>query len=82
MYQNLSEVLETIKFVDKIIFGKLNYNVAVSKYQNNKEFYEQCANTVIDFCKKNNIELNNLTTNSVIKYNMKKFEEIISNKCL
>lgn len=35
---------------------------------------------LFEYCEKNNIELNNLTTNSVIKYNMKKFEEIISDK--
>ena len=35
---------------------------------------------LFEYCEKSNIELNNLTTNSVIKYNMKKFEEIISDK--
>ncbi len=54
--QNLPKILEKISFVDKIIFGKLNYNVQVSNYQNNKEFYERCANTVIDFCVERSIE--------------------------
>lgn len=54
--QDLEKILNKIKFVDKIIFGRLNYNVKVSKCWNNKEFYENCANTVIDFCKNNNIE--------------------------
>lgn len=54
--QDLSKILEKISFVDKIIFGKLNYNVRVSSYQDNKEFYEEHANIVIDFCAKRNIE--------------------------
>lgn len=54
--QNLSEILNEIRFVDKIIFGKLNYNVKTSKFENNKEFYDEQAKEVIDFCRKNNIE--------------------------
>jgi len=45
-----------VSFVDKIIFGKLNYNVKVSESIGNKEFYENCAHLVIDFCKKNKID--------------------------
>lgn len=54
--QDLQKLLEQISFVDKIIFGKLNYNVAVSKFGWNKEFYENCANLVKYFCSKNKIE--------------------------
>lgn len=54
--QDLSYLLKQISFVDKIIFGKLNYNVKVSESLGNKEFYENCANLVIDFCKKYRIE--------------------------
>lgn len=53
--QNLSKILESIKFVDKIIFGKLNYNVKVTEFGDNKDFYEECADTVIDFCNKYDI---------------------------
>lgn len=53
--QDLNIILEKIKFVDKIIFGKLNYNVKVTEFQDNKDYYDQCADTVIDFCEKNNI---------------------------
>ncbi|MBU4056660.1 radical SAM protein [Patescibacteria group bacterium] len=63
--QDLLKILEKISFVDKIIFGKLNYNVKVSNYQNNKEFYYECADTVIDFCEKYNIKHH-------IKYGTKK----------
>jgi len=54
--QDLNEVLDKISFVDKIIFGKLNYNVKVTEFQDNKNFYDECANTVIDFCQRNGIE--------------------------
>ncbi len=56
--QKLSEVLKTVSFVDKIIFGKLNYNVDVSAfgYSEGKKFYEECAQEVITFCKEKNIE--------------------------
>lgn len=49
--QNLDKILDKICFVDSLIFGKLNYNVEVSKFQKeNKEFYDKCANQVISFC--------------------------------
>lgn len=38
--QNLLEILDKISFVDKIIFGKLNYNVRISQFKDNKEFYQ------------------------------------------
>ena len=37
--QNLSDVLESIKFVNKIIFGRTNYNKEVSAYPDCKNFY-------------------------------------------
>lgn len=54
--QNLNELLESVKFVDKIIFGKLNYNVKSSRFEGSKDFYQECADEVIEFCRKNNIE--------------------------
>ncbi|MBI5332830.1 MAG: radical SAM protein [Candidatus Aenigmarchaeota archaeon] len=48
--QDLLQILKKIAFVDKIVFGKLNYNVQSSRFENNKEFYEECANIVINFC--------------------------------
>ena len=53
--QNLSEILERISFVDKIIFGKTNYNKKISEYKNYKNFYNDCSNEVIRFCYKNDI---------------------------
>ena len=49
--QNLGELLEEIGFVDRIIFGKMNYNKNVSLYRDHKSFYNVCANNVIEFCK-------------------------------
>lgn len=54
--QDLFELLESISFVDKIIFGRLHYNKVVSQYKDNKEFYNACAKDVIDFCEQNNIQ--------------------------
>jgi len=53
---NIENILEKIKFVDKIIFGKLNYNVNSSKYYNNKSFYSEISKRVIDFCEENRIK--------------------------
>lgn len=54
--QKLSEILEKISFVDKIIFGRMNYNGEVSKgYPNHREFYNKTAKEVISFCEKRGI---------------------------
>ena len=54
--QDLKKILDKISFVDKIVFGKLNYNVKTSQFKNNSLFYEKCAQTVIDFCEKRRID--------------------------
>lgn len=55
--QDLLEILKKVSFVDKIVFGKLNYNVQSSLYkQENKSFYENCADIVQYFCKTHNID--------------------------
>ena len=41
--QNLHEILESVGFVDKIIFGRLHYNKVVSEYKTHKEFFNNCA---------------------------------------
>lgn len=53
--QELSPILEAICFTDRIIFGRLNYNKHVSEYADAKDFFNTCANYVIDFCKERNI---------------------------
>lgn len=56
--RNLLKILNKIHFVDKIVFGKLNYNVDSSQFlfKDNYLFYEDCVRKVIEFCKKNNID--------------------------
>ncbi|MDP2709154.1 MAG: radical SAM protein [bacterium] len=71
--QSLGQILNKLDFVDKIVFGKLNYNVKVSEFQDNKEFYNDCANTVVDFCDKRNIEYH-------IKYGTAKKDNKVTEK--
>ncbi len=74
--QDLLKILKRIKFVDKIIFGKLNYNVNTSLYKDNKQFYNDCAETVMSFCKRNNIDFHikyGTQTSSIVN-NYKIFE--------
>ena len=54
--QNFEEILNSISFVDKIIFGRLHYNKLVSQYKGYKEYYNNLANQVIKFCEERNIE--------------------------
>ncbi|MDD2753744.1 MAG: radical SAM protein [Candidatus Portnoybacteria bacterium] len=71
--QNLNTVLKKVEFADKIIFGKLNYNVKVTQFQDNKNFYDDCANTVIDFCEQKGIEYH-------IKYGTAKKDNRVTEK--
>ena len=54
--QDLEDILESISFVDKIIFGKLNYNKQVTKYEDRKNYFNNLSVKVIEFCKDRNIE--------------------------
>lgn len=55
--QDLSSILEKISFVDKIIFGRMNYNANVSNgYPTHKEFYNKHAKEVISFCENRDID--------------------------
>jgi DNA repair photolyase len=54
--QDMMKILEAVDFVDKIIFGKLNYNKMVSEYKNAKGFFNKMARTVVSFCKNRNIK--------------------------
>ena len=51
--QDLDEILDAVRFCDKIIFGRLNYNKRVSEYRQHREFFSELAETVIDFCQRN-----------------------------
>ena len=48
--QDLLQILESICFVDKIIFGRTHYNKAISEYKNFKKFYNEESKIVIEFC--------------------------------
>lgn len=52
--QDLNKILERLSFVDKFIFGRLNYNAKVSEYDDYKNFFNEMAQTVISFARKNN----------------------------
>jgi DNA repair photolyase len=53
--QELEELLDKVKFVDKLVFGKWNYNPEVNGFESSKEFYTKCSDLVIEFCKQNDI---------------------------
>jgi len=68
--QDLLKILNSISFVDRIIFGRLNYNVMSSKFKNNNAFYEECAKIIIEFCKKHKIDYH-IKFGTQKKYNKK-----------
>lgn len=53
--QDLAEILKAVSFVDKIIFGRLNYNPKARAFPHAKTFYKSQAEIVADFCERNNI---------------------------
>jgi DNA repair photolyase len=54
--QDLKTILNKLSFVNKIVFGKLNYNVKTGQFKDNVEFYDECAQTVINFCEERGID--------------------------
>ncbi len=61
--ENIEKVLNEIKFVKKIVFGKLNYkkltmekSLDSNSWANSDDFYRAMSQKVIDFCKKNKIQ--------------------------
>ena len=54
--QELDEILEEISFVDKIIFGRTNYSKEVTAYKTHRDYYNQKAQEVIDFCESRGIQ--------------------------
>ena len=51
--QDLNEILESVSFCDKIIFGRLNYNKKVSEYKDHKAYFNELAKQVISYCEAN-----------------------------
>lgn len=54
--QDLGTILESLSFVDRIVFGRTNYNKTVTAYKENKHFYNVCAEQVISFCEQRGID--------------------------
>ena len=54
--QDLLVLLNKISFVDYIVFGRWNYNKIISEYKDKNEFFNECAEMVVDFCKSKNIK--------------------------
>ena len=54
--QDFREILNSISFVDKIIFGRMNYNSMVSKYPSYKKYFNTLSERVIEFCEETNKE--------------------------
>lgn len=48
--QDFDYILKQISFVDKIIFGRLNYNKKVNEYKEYQNFYNSLSNKVIEYC--------------------------------
>ena len=53
--QDLLQILNAVSFVNKIIFGRTNYNKEISAFTTHKAFYNQQVDLVVDFCKRNSI---------------------------
>ena len=54
--QNLEDILSELSFVDKIIFGRTNYSKDATAYKKHREFYNEQAEKVIEFCNDHNIK--------------------------
>lgn len=54
--QDITKILDSVSFVDKVIFGRLNYNSLVSQYKDYKKYYNDLANSVKEYCQENNID--------------------------
>lgn len=54
--QDFYSILKSIEFVDKIIFGRLNYNKQVTLYTEYQTYYNNLAEQVIKFCNINGIQ--------------------------
>ena len=54
--QDLHEILESVSFVDRIIFGRTNYSKIANSYEGHKRFYNVCAAEVIEFCLEHGID--------------------------
>lgn len=54
--QDFDAILDAISFVDKIIFGRMHYNKKVTEYKDHKQFFNDLADRVVEYCKIHNKE--------------------------
>jgi hypothetical protein len=54
--QELKEILDKVSFADKIAFGRLNYSTKVKAFPQAREFYNDQARDVVNFCKDGKIK--------------------------
>ena len=54
--QDLKKILKTLGFVDQVVFGRQNHNHLVTEYRDHKNFYNDAAKAVRNFCSVNGIE--------------------------
>ena len=53
--QKLLPLLEAVNFVDRIIFGRMNYSKEITAYKDHKDFFNKCAAEAINFCENHGI---------------------------
>lgn len=53
--QELMPILEAVSFVDRIIFGRMNYSKEATAYKAHRDFFNKCAADTIAFCEKRGI---------------------------
>ena len=53
--QDINDILEAVSFTDKIIFGRTNYSKEITSFKQHKQFYNEQAQAVIEFCGKRKI---------------------------
>ncbi len=53
--QDIHVLLESVGFVDRIVFGRMNYNKLITEYTNHKVFYNDASAAVVRFCEERGI---------------------------
>lgn len=54
--QDIHEVLDRVAFTDKIVFGRLNYNLKSTQYREHRSYYNELCDQVVEFCDKSGID--------------------------
>lgn len=54
--QDVMDILKAASFVDKIVFGRLNYNPIVTRYHDRANFYNEMSLQVMKYCQQHDIQ--------------------------